>query len=310
MSVSMQRTFEAIGTSWQLDYTPPAAATFDPNQLDTRLHQLLNDFDQRYSRFRPDSWVSQLAGQAGTHVLPIDALPLLQLYHQLYLLTGGLFTPLVGQLLVAAGYDSQYSLQPQATPQSVPAWETVLAFDQQQLRLLQPVLLDFGAAGKGYLVDLVAALLNQQGIKQYTIDAGGDIRHQPMVDPNSADSHFAGQFVRVGLEDPADSRRALGVVELQCQSLAGSAGNRRAWGEWHHIVHPRLLASVRTVTATWVMVEESAHPYPSLLADALATALFLVEPAVLASEFAFAYVIYLPDGTVKVSSNFRGEIFS
>ena len=38
----------------------------------------------------------------------------------------------------------------------------------------QAAMLDFGAAGKGYLVDIVGQVLENHGIKNYVIDAGGD----------------------------------------------------------------------------------------------------------------------------------------
>lgn len=293
--------FEAIGTAWSLDFSPPSTRIFDQEKFFTELTELVEDFDAAYSRFRPDSLVAQYARAAGTYSLRSDFLPLLQLYKQFYDITDGLFTPLVGQLLVEAGYDAHYSLR-SGSLSSVPSWVEVMDFDTTQLHMHQKALLDFGAAGKGYLVDLIALWLRTQGVRDYVLDGSGDIRrHQP----TASAAPYA-----VGLEHPLDTKQAIGIAYLDKQSsIAGSATNRRTWGEWHHIVNPKQLQPVRTIVATWAIVRADTHPYPTMLADALATALFLVEPGLLREHFDFQFVIYYADGRVMQASDFVGEMF-
>lgn len=38
-------------------------------------------------------------------------------------------------------------------------------------------MIDVGAAGKGYLVDIVSEILRQAGHTRFVVDAGGDLRH-------------------------------------------------------------------------------------------------------------------------------------
>ncbi len=292
----LKRSFEAIGTHWEIEIETKL------NQLESeKLHQeiaeLIEDFDQAYSRFRPDSLVTAMAKQAGKYTLRKDFLPLLQLYQQLYQLSSGLFTPLVGQLLAEAGYDANYSLQSKKLS-SIEPLEQVLSFDQEKIELQKAALLDFGAAGKGYLVDLVAELLAKKGLSNYTINAGGDIRR----------SNNQREKIHIGLENPHDQRQAIGLFELGQGSICGSATNRRAWGNFHHIMNPKQLSSVTEISSTWAIVESKAQ-HPTMLADALATCMFLVEPELLRKKFDFAYVIYKTDGTVKLSDNFTGTIF-
>jgi hypothetical protein len=92
----------------------------------------------------------------------------------------------------------------------------------------EPVVIDVGAAGKGYLVDLVLDLLREGGVDDVVVDAGGDLRH-----------HGPG-VTRVGLEHPTRPDHAVGAAPLQNQALCASAVTRRAWGDGlHHVLDPR-----------------------------------------------------------------------
>ncbi len=284
--------FEAIGTRWRIDFDGPM--TDDARQdLRRRLLDRISTFDKDYSRFRPDSMVSEMARRSGVYDLPADAEPMLTLYKHLYDITKGAMTPLVGQLLSDAGYDAAYSLKP-GPLHTPPAWDEVLAYDFPKLVLKRPALLDFGAVGKGYLIDIIGAMLEDDGIRAYVIDAGGDIRHR---DPT-------GRRLRVGLEDPGDHAKAVGVAEIGEASICGSSGSRRAWDRFHHIMDPRTLESPRHLDAVWTVAKTT------LKADALATALFFVPPGELLPYYDFEYLLLFPDRTVKASRMFPAELFA
>lgn len=292
-------SFEAIGTHWQIDILDPSF-TGDRVLLREHIDTRIAIFDQAYSRFRPDSLVMQMAAKPGTHTLPNDAMPLMNLYHRLYTLTKGAFTPLIGQALVDAGYDAAYSLQQMRPLQPLPTWDQALAYHHPTLVTKEPVILDFGAAGKGYLIDLVAEVLEAAGITAYCVDAGGDIVYRPL---SASSTHPAGEPLRVGLEHPEHLDEVIGIVHLTGGSICGSAGNRRTWGTWHHIIDPRTLTSPRTILATWVVAKTT------ILADALATCLFLV-PAHDLAGFDFEYLTMFADHTIELSAHFPAEIFT
>lgn len=287
MTLPHKQRFSALGTEWSIETARPL-----PRDLMVQIETRIEAFDTTYSRFRSDSHVARLAKSGGTEQFPDDLAPLMRLYQSLYELTEGAVTPLIGDALVAAGYDAQYSLRPGGQVDT-PRWEAVLAWHDSELTVRQPVTLDFGAAGKGYLVDIVAELLEQAGIKEYVVDASGDLRHRGV----SSD--------RVGLEHPDDATRVIGVVEVANRSLCASATNRRAWGPGlHHVFDPRTQSPVRDVAATWVMADTA------LVADGLATALFFVPPDRLVATYAFEYVRLHSDGSLDYSANFSGELFT
>lgn len=277
--------FEAIGTHWKIDLPDSVPVSFEQD-----IHDTIEAYDKVYSRFRIDSIMWKLSQKAG--VLPFDqqAKELFTFYKTLYDRTDGLVTPLIGQTLAQAGYDHTYSFIPQMLTVP-PAWEEVLEITDDQLVVKQPYMIDTGAAGKGQLIDSVATLIEQHGIVSYVVDAGGDIRHH-MQRP-----------VRIGLEHPEDTTKVIGVTVMHDASICGSAGNRRTWGKYHHVFHPKTLQSVDSVLATWVIAKTT------MIADGLSTALFFVEPDQLQSHFDFEYVILYPDYSVKYSHGFQGEFF-
>jgi thiamine biosynthesis lipoprotein len=280
--------FEAIGTAWQID-TPESLAPDAAAAVTDRIE----DFDAVWSRFRSDSVVSKIAVGGGAWVFDADSRALLDLYVELYEATDGAVTPLVGRTLSDLGYDAAYSLRPAADPAAVPAWES-FEWTYPTLVAHEPLLLDVGAAGKGRLVDLVAEVLIDHGIPRFTIDASGDLVHR-WDEP-----------LRVGLEHPRDPSRAVGVAELPPgHALCASATNRRAWGDGlHHVLDGRTGRPTRDVVATWVVADSC------LVADGLATAHFLADPAVLMSRFDHEFVRMHADGRVEWSPDFPGEVFS
>jgi thiamine biosynthesis lipoprotein len=286
-----QFNFEGIGTKWQVDIYKEISKSEEKDLL-SLIKNRIELFDHAYSRFRDDSLVSKMSKEAGVFILPDDAKKMLELYSDLYKHTNGFFTPLVGNLLSDAGYDANYSLLQKKELKKVPKWEDVITYDYPNIIIKKPVILDFGAGGKGYLVDLVAEVLEANDVFEYCIDAGGDILHKG----NSP--------IKIGLENPENLDQVIGVYSLQNGSICGSAGNRRAWGNFTHIMNPKTLSSPRNILAVWVMSETA------MLSDALATCLFFVPARTLSDKYKFEYVIIYSDYRVEKSNGFSGEIFT
>jgi FAD:protein FMN transferase len=249
-------------------------------------------FDRDWSRFREDSLVTRISREAGHHRLPDDAGPLLDWYGELYEATGGRVSPLVGRTMESLGYDASYRLTPASSLASVPAWVDAMAWDGEYLDTVRPVLLDVGAAGKGYLVDLLSALLSEQGVTTHVVDASGDLV-----------AHGDTSEV-VALEHPADPTKAIGVVPLADGALAGSASNRRTWGDGlHHVIDALTGLPTSSVIATWALAPDALH------ADGLATALFFDTAPNLTQSEGVSYVRMFANGRVEHSPTFPGELF-
>ncbi|WP_323743047.1 MULTISPECIES: FAD:protein FMN transferase [unclassified Rathayibacter] len=277
--------FDAIGTAWEIDSVDPLGI----EQRD-RVEARIEEYDRTWSRFRSDSAVSLLRSQPGEHVFPPEADALFALYDTLAELTGGSVTPFVGDALETLGYDADYSLVPRGPAAPAPSWRAARLHGGVAVHTEAGVVLDVGAAGKGHLVDLVLEELGAAG--PIVVDASGDLRARGVRE------------LTVALEHPYDPTRAIGVATPGERALCASASNRRVWGEGlHHVLDGLTGRPVETVVATWAVAESA------LVADGLATALFVCSPDVLAERFEFDFVRVFSDGTLHSSPHFPGEVF-
>lgn len=290
-------SFNAIGTQWEIE-------TYEPlvRGQQQRILRRIEEFDTTYSRFRPDSLVSRIAAapDGGCFDFPDDSLALFDLYDRLHMATAGAVDPLVGRDLELLGYDRTYSLTPasnlvraDAHARGRATWSKDIIRDGTSLVTRRPLVIDVGAAGKGYLVDIVSEILRLAGFNQFVVDGSGDLRH-------------SGDYsIRVGLEHPFDPQLVIGVANLRDRALCASAITRRAWGDGlHHVLDARTGVPVRNVVATWVVADDAA------IADGLATALFFTRADHLAEVFRFSYVRMFADGRAEISQNFDGKLFS
>lgn len=279
-------SFEAIGTQWSI-------TTWAPLEVATKtvISDRIEAVDRCWSRFRPDSMVSRAAASGGSWTLDSSADPLLAFYHELHTLSDGAVSPMVGARLNDLGYGADYSLRRASKVRDVPSWDLV-QWRPPNLTLREPVLLDVGAAGKGFVIDLVAEQLAASGHLHFTVDASGDLLHR-------------GEWpLRVGLVDPRNSSRAVGIVELSSGgALCASATDKRAWGEGlHHVLDARSGEPTRDVLATWVMGSDA------MVCDGLATALFFVDPALIERRWAVQWALLEASGRLRWSREFALEV--
>lgn len=278
--------FDAIGTRWEIDTELPI-----DHERRAAVSSLIATFDLVWSRFREDSLVSRLAQSGGSVPIPADAAVMLSAYRELSVATSGAVNPLMGDSLDALGYDAQYSFlagEPKAAPAD---WTSILSWSAVELLLASAAVIDVGALGKGRLVDLVAAALSDVD-GDVIVDAGGDLA-------------VRGAEVRIGLEHPFDTDKAIGVATIRDQALCASAVNRRAWGDGlHHVLDARTGTPVRTWAATWAIAPEAMQ------ADAVATALFFDGGTELADRWGVEWVRMSTDGRAERSRNAPVELFT
>lgn len=131
--------------------------------------------------------------------------------------------------------------------------------DQQTIMLHRQLTLDLGAVAKGLAVDAAARELRP--LDDFAIDAGGDL----YLGGRNAD----GEKWRVGIRHPRVDRALIDTLRVSDAAVCTSGDYER--GE--HVIDPRtgqpssLAASVTVVAPT------------AMLADALATAAFVLGPA-------------------------------
>jgi FAD:protein FMN transferase len=284
--------WEALGTKFTLtiwDQRSPDELTTLTAALVSRTHA----FDAHYSRFKADSLVSALASHVGLVTVPAELTAMLRLYAELYAATDGKINPAIGFALADTGYDAAYSLTPKDTVRRVPAFtEALTIVDDTHLELHEPVLLDLGALGKGFLIDQLYAALMAEGVQRFLVDGSGDIRYYSTTN----------EPIACGLEHPVNPSLVIGTLILKGGSLCASAINRRQWRDRNHYLDPHTTASPHATLATWVYADSAA------LADGLSSALFFVAPEALFA-YDFEYCIVNHELRMKKSAGFTADFF-
>jgi thiamine biosynthesis lipoprotein len=154
----------------------------------------------------------------------------------------------------------------------------VIGPDEVELRSVPPALrkksasleIDFSAIAKGYAVDRVAQLLEAQGIRDYLVEIGGEVRLRGRK--------ASGALWRLAIESPDESvRTSQGVIEAENLALASSGDYRNFYRigdkRFSHTIDPR---TGRPVTHGLAAVTVTAAS--CMEADAVATALMVLGP--------------------------------
>ncbi len=117
---------------------------------------------------------------------------------------------------------------------------------------------------KGFIVDMAAQTLLEQGVSNYMINAGGDIRTHGESAP--------GRAWHVAIEDPAKHNEYPDVIAMRQGAVATSGGYERHLGLHSHLVNPHNGGSPK--------IRQSVSVYaPSVMqADILSTAVSLMTP--------------------------------
>ena len=128
--------------------------------------------------------------------------------------------------------------------------------------------IDLGGIAKGFAVDEAIAVLQQYGITDAMIDAGGDIR-------TIASAWTTGKR-RVWIRHPRKSDAFFGYFPLDSGSVATSGDYQqyviRNGVRFHHILNPRTGLPARGCVSITILADNTMD------ADALATAVFVLGP--------------------------------
>jgi thiamine biosynthesis lipoprotein len=275
----LELTGPVMGTSFSIKLVDPPG-TLDREALGESIRALLEDIEQRFSTYRPSSELSLLNATLSTDWIPVSAelCAVVDLSLLISRRTNGSFDVTVGPLVLLWGFgpDSDRSAPP-AEEQIAEARSSV-GYEKLETDCSKPALrkalpgvtTDLSAFAKGYAVDRVADLLDDEGLTDYLVEIGGELRARGH---NAGRDHWA-----IAIEEPdASGRSVRSVVRITETGMATSGDYRNFYGHdgvrYSHTMDP---TTGRPVThngaAVTVIVESAAE------ADALATALLVMGP--------------------------------
>lgn len=264
-------TISALGTSWWIEI-------FDelPTERYTVIHDdcvaFLRRFEDRYSRFKPNSFLSQLNAAGRLNAIDREFQELLSFGMAQYIRTEGVFNIMVGETLVATGYDSSYSFIPQTQQPIIPNPYEVITLTTETITLANGHI-DLGGFGKGYAIDRIAELLKvTHGVEYFLVNGGGDMF--------GTSDHS--NPITIYLEHPTDPDTYLESTTLLHQGFAASSPHKRTWTHdsqtYSHIIHTKTTTlPTHTPDATFIKATTACD------ADIFATVALLSTPGEMAT---------------------------
>ena len=236
---------------------------------------LLGEIEQQLRRQR-DQWhawedsdltrFNRQLSQQQVAPVPPSLTTLLALSQSYYDASGGLFNPALGKLIAAYGFhgDDADSSTVTAIRGDIPGMHD-LHIDGTSASSTHPHLqIDLGGIAKGYAIALIGEYLDAQGVKNYVVNAGGDLV--------LAGNRF-GRPWRIGIQNPF-APGVVASIELEGKHSLFTSGNyARQYREGddlrHHIIDPRSGAAARGQASATVLSNDPVR------ADVAATVLMI-----------------------------------
>jgi len=246
--------FTGLGTSWAILIDEDST----PKTLEEEIGNQISTFEKKYSRFLPDSELSQINQSPNNVQVSSDLKKMLEIGLELHKATDGFFDLNIASLISGLGYDQNYSFTANQSLVNKPRGHFSL-HDNTLIREGN-VQIDLGSIGKGFLIDQIAHHLREQGIHHYLVDGGGDIFCSQKRD-NSPWS--------VALEHPLHQEQAVAVIPLRNQGIATSSPQKRRFNDSHHLLNPKANSSTSTILSVTTLASSATF------ADVTATAIFV-----------------------------------
>jgi thiamine biosynthesis lipoprotein len=293
--------YKGLGTAFfiELFLTDEEKESLPLAQLQKDLEETIDSFGMTYSRFREDSLLTTLNTK---RIIPKDfhMEAMLRLGMRAHEDTDGVFDLCIKERLEQKGYGGvSQENQREAHNKEHASEKTKIELHDTSIALTGTEGIDLGGVGKGYLIDLLAKLLQETyHIPYFVINGGGDI----YVTSNE------GEPVALFLEHPLHENESIGSITLTNQSLCSSSSFKRSWlknGERvNHFIGDKEVWAVSYITA-------SSTTY----ADIYATVFCLLSEqeeklAKLAKKHSLDYLVINEEGKVFGSPFFKKSLYT
>ena len=253
---------------------------FKVSRLEKLINRRLDEIDQRMSTFISDSEVSLINSSRNTGATFInpELEKVLLVAQEISVLTEGAFDITVGPLVNLWGFgpDKTNNQAPKAEAiqqalKSVGYQKLVINTRVVTLRKTLPsIAIDLSALAKGYAVDEVAEVLDQQGITDYLVEIGGELHLKG--------KNLQGENWRIAVEKPNEEKRELQTVLSLTDIAMATSGDYRNYFEqdgqrFAHTLDPRTGYPITHKLASVTVLSDT-----TMKADAWATALMVLGP--------------------------------
>ena len=272
---------KTMGTFWHVTLLD-VEKNLDKNKIQKQIKEELVKINQQFSTYLVDSEVSQFNAVHDTQPFAVSdaVVDVVNAAQLLSRQTQGAFDITVGPLVDLWGFGSAIKFE---APSEVSIQQAkantgfeFLTTQTQPARLVKknPSLrIDLSAIAKGYAVDQVAMLIEQQQINNYLVEIGGELKakgHNPKA-----------EIWRVAIEKPEGnglnnpSKVAQHILEIDDKAVATSGDYRNYFEEngvrYSHMIDPKTGKPITHNLASVTVLHQSA-----MVADGLATAIMVI----------------------------------
>lgn len=232
--------------------------------------------DHLTNRFQSDSEVTAVNEQAGIGPVQVskDVFALVETSLEWSDKTEGVFNILVGSVMDLWGFGTENSRIP-AEAELAAALDLMdlraIILDDEKSTIYLPekgMVLDLGGVAKGYATDKAVEVLNELGIKNALINAGGNVY--------ALGKKADGTAWKVGVQAPRD-RQGIAAVLVVSDTAVVTSGDYERYFEadgirYHHIIDPVNGHPARASAGTTIIMESATA------ADILSTVVFIKGP--------------------------------
>ncbi len=296
---------EGLGTVWYFRFYDKK---INIQEIQNLVWQEITKFDKKYSRFNPQSVISQLNQDKFLEISDFDLVKMLEIGQKISLITFGEYSLSKGQELEALGYGQAVAKPKELSQQKLRNLAVTLegfkkikadfdnfgfslSLDKKRVFLKNNKKLDLGSLGKGYLVDKIVKKLRDLKLKEFVINAGGDV--------------FTTALEEFYLENPNNIEQYIGKIKIQNLAIASSNNTKRKWKDKTDKQQAHLLTSASDLVGVFTQAKST------FIADLAATAVFVSRPECLKQlkDFlGFEFMLIFRNGKYLKSRGYLGKL--
>ena len=268
---------QTMGTTWSLNMVPGSSGT-DSAVLKRLLQARLDQINGLMSTYDPESELSRFNTLASTDWYPVseDTARVIELSQEISALSGGAFDISIGPLVELWGFGTAERREKIPTEGQVRENLARIGYKNIQLRRgptairkqIPELQIDLSAVAKGYAVDALAKILEQQGISNYLLEIGGELQ---ISGHRGDDSPW-----QIAIEKPLEEVREVATIFPLTNTALATSGNYRNFyvedgQRYSHTIDPVSGKPIRHKLASVTVLARTCAR-----ADALATALMVL----------------------------------
>lgn len=263
----------ALGTTYAITYL-----TEEKEDFQHEIDSVFKVVNKSMSTYIPESDISKI--NAGDNTIVVDEMfkEVYEISNKVYSATNGYFDPTVGVLVNAWGFGPGRQIELDSV--KIDSLLNFVGFDKVKLiengtiqKQNPEIRFDFNAVAKGYAIDRLAAMLEDNDVDNYLVEVGGEIYAAGM-------NKISNKRWVVGIDNPGNlvNRGSAATIHLTDKALA-SSGNYRKYridsltGEKYvHTIDPKTGYTKNSkILAASVIADDCAT------ADAFATAFMAMD---------------------------------